>query len=378
MSEQLPGRAILFDAKSLDGEIREQSGLLHLPDMAPPRGGYPVVVFGHMTTGASAAAAPSLAAPGHPEWRRISQGDALCVRLLKLGIAVLRPDYEGIGPAPISASPMGGASNLEPVERSEARHPHPYLIAPSLAESMLAIMRARRSIDERLGNGWVAAGHSEGAFAALHASVLAEPDEDATLLGTAAFAPPTRMDLSIGLARHMPGWVPGAGVVSALIGLMLSGAATEDERIKKLVTTGGLSLEARNVWADIDTRPLTELAAKGSWGDVAPSKIASKHQRELWQLLFESFKKNEIANLAPSTDPAQNRIKQPPVRIDAARFDEVAPAPLAAAMMRRYRKQGFDLTTKWWPTHHSGVMHDKHAPSQAANWIAERFGRLSR
>ena len=58
--------------------------------------------------------------------------------MLKRGIAVLRPDYEGIGGGPESQD-----------------RPHPYLIAPSLAESMLAIMRARRSIDERLGNGWV-------------------------------------------------------------------------------------------------------------------------------------------------------------------------------------------------------------------------------
>ena len=353
MSEQLPGRAILFPAKSLDGKVREQSGLLHLPDGAPPSGGYPVVVYGHMTTGASRAAAPSLAAPGHVEWRRISQGDALCARLLKHGIAVLRPDYEGIG---------GGPD--DPVQT------HPYLIAPSLAESMLAIMRARRSIDERLGDGWVAAGHSEGAFAALHASVADAPDEDATLLGTAAFAPPTRMDLSIGVARHMGGSVPGAGVVSALIGLMVSGAGTEDPRINELAVGGGLSDAALAKWPDFESKSLVELAGPGSWGDISPRGIGGPAQRELWQLLFESFRRNDVANLTP-------RPRQPPVRIDAARFDEVAPAPFAAALMRRYRMAGFDLTGKWWATHHSGVMRDKYAPSWAASWIAERFGRLS-
>jgi len=354
LTEQLPGRAILFPAKSLDGQLREQSGLLHLPDSAPPPSGYPVVVYGHMTTGASGAAAPSRAAPGHVEWRRISQGDALCARLLKRGIAVLRPDYEGIGGGPESQD-----------------RPHPYLIAPSLAESMLAIMRARRSIDERLGNGWVAAGHSEGAFAALHASVAAAPDADATLLGTAAFAPPTRMDLSIGAARHLGGRVPGAGVVSALIGLMLSGASTEDARVKELVTAGGLSREALAVWGDFGGKSLVELARTGSWGDIAPRKIGGELQPELWQRLFESFRRNDVANLVP-------RAGQPPLRIDAARFDEVAPAPFAAALMRRYRRAGFDLTGQWWATHHSGVMRDKYAPSRAASWIAERFGRLSR
>ena len=123
----------------------------------------------------------------------------------------------------------------------------------------------------------------------MHASVAAAPDEDATLLGTAAFAPPTRMDLSIGVARHMGGWVPGAGVVSALIGLMVSGAGTEDPRIEELRVGGGLSEEALAAWADFEGKSLVELAGAGSWGDIAPRMIGGAMQHELWQRLFESF-----------------------------------------------------------------------------------------
>lgn len=349
MAEQLPGRAILFAAKSLDGETREQTGLLHLPDATPPEGGYLVVVYGHMTTGASRAAAPSLAAPGHVEWRRISQGDALCARLLQHGIAVLRPDYEGIGSAGT----------------------HPYLIGASLAESMVAAMRARRSIDERLGDRWVVAGHSEGAVAALFASVADAPDADATLLGTAAFAPVTRMDLSIGAARRLGARVPGAGVVSALIGLMLLGASAEDPRLRELLTTGGLSARAQDAWADLSTKSLVELAHPDSWGGIAPRRIGGERKRELWSRLSESFQRNEVGLLTPRED-------QPPLRIDAALFDEVAPAPLTLALLRRYRRAGFEVTSRWWPTHHSGSMRDEFAPSAAANWIAGRFGRLDR
>ena len=113
---------VTFPAHALDGTPQEQTGLLHVPLAEAPEAGWPVVVYGHMTTGASQAAAPSLAAPGHVEWRRISQGVALCARLLKRGIAVLRPDYEGIGGGP-----------------DDPAQTHPYLIAPSLAESMLAL-----------------------------------------------------------------------------------------------------------------------------------------------------------------------------------------------------------------------------------------------
>lgn len=344
---QLAGRTVSFPAMSLDGVQREQSGLIHLPDTAAPDGGYPVVVYGHMTTGASAAAAPSRAEPGHVEWRRISQGDALCGRLLRRGIAVLRPDYEGIG------SPGS----------------HPYLIGASLGESMRAMMAARHSFDARLGNRWVLAGHSEGAVAAVFASIAAAPDTKSVLLGTAAFAPVTRMELSIAVARKMANWVPGSATVSALIGLMLLGASAEDPRLKYLIETDGLGPAAKAVWADLAAKTLVELGQKDSWGGIAPNRIGGPQQREMWQLLFESFRRNELAEVMP-------RAGQPPLRIDAARFDEVAPAPFTRGLMRKYRAAGFEITGRWWATHHSGVMQDKFAPSEAAAWISERFDTL--
>ena len=336
------GRVVSFPAIGIDGEPQEQTGLIHLPTSAPPQGGFPVVVYGHMTTGGGPRSAPSIGDPAHPEWRRMSQGDVLCAVLVSRGFAVLRPDYEGIGGPGI----------------------HPYLIGSSLAASMTAMMLARDSFAADLGDDWVAAGHSEGAVAALHASVAAEPDARSRLLGTAAFAPVTRMDLSIGAARRAPGRFPGSGVVSALIALMLRGAATTDERLRELLTSGGLSAAASARWGDLDRLCLTELTAADSWGGIAPGRICGPGGRELFARLDASFRANEVARLTGF---------RAPVRIDVARFDEVAPAPLSARLLRAYRAAGVDLTSRWWPTHHSGTMHPQHAPSEAADWIAARF-----
>ena len=330
-------RTVSFEARGADGRMQEQTGILHLPPTRPPTAGFPVVVYGHMTTGGSRRSAPSLGDPSHPEWRRMSQGDVLCDMLVARGIAVLRPDYEGIGGDGI----------------------HPYLIGSSLAESMRAMVRARSSLDPTLGDRWVAAGHSEGAFAALHASVA--PVDGARLVGTAAFAPVTRMDVSIGLSRRVPLRFPGSGVVSALIGLMLRGAAVEDERMLQLIRGEGLSPRAQDLWRDLDRLCLTELAAAESWGGLAPGRIGGASGDELFARLDASFRANDVAALAGFAAP---------VRIDAARFDEVAPAPFTAAMLRQYRRAGVDLTSRWWPTHHSGTMHPAHAPSAAADWIA--------
>lgn len=339
MSDLLHGssRAVVFDS---DGTA--ESGLVHVPHTPTPSTGYPVVVFGHMTTGASRRSAPSIGSPAHPEWRRMSQGDALCDALLARGIAVLRPDYPGIGSA----------------------GEHPYLIGPPLGASLRAMMRARQQIDERLSDDWVAAGHSEGAVAALFASVAPEPDSRSRLRGTAAFTPVTRMDLSIRLSMVLPRWAPGTGVVSALIALMLRGASTTDERLRDLIETDGLSAPARALWGDLERLSLTELSTPDSWGAIAPAGIGGRSRRELFRRLYASFRVNDVATLGGF---------RAPVRIDAARFDEVAPALSTAGLLRTYRRSGVDLTARWWPSHHSGTMQARHAPSEAADWIAARF-----
>jgi hypothetical protein len=326
------------------GEDGPETGILHLPLAEAPLGGHPIVVLGHMTTGGSRRSAPSLGHPGHPEWRRMSQGDALCDLLLQRGIAVMRPDYPGIG--------SGGV--------------HPYLLGAPLAGSLRAMMRARRTLDDRLGDDWVAAGHSEGAVAALFAGTSAEPDERSRLRGVAAVTPVTRMDLSIRTSLALPGAAPGSGVVSALIGLMLRGAATADPILKALIDGDGLDPAARERWDDLDRLCLSELAAAGSWGGIAPGRIGGPEGRALFARLYASFRENDVAALTGF---------RVPVRIDAGWFDEVAPAPLTARLLRAYRQAGVDLTARWWPSHHSGTMRARRAPRHTAAWIADRLAR---
>jgi hypothetical protein len=289
-----------------------------------------------MTTGAGRHSAPSLGVAGHPEWRRMSQGDVLCEGLLARGVAILRPDYPGL----------------------DSPGPHPYLIGEPLARSVVDMVAARHQFDRRIGDRWVSAGHSEGAMAALFTSV--STDWPVPLLAVAAFAPVTRMDVSIGASSRLPRALPGFGVLSALIGLMLSGAATADPRVAELLLGDDLGPEARQRWGDLEQRCLTELTAPGSWGSIAPREIAS---RPLYEALFAVMRANEVADLVPRM----------PVRIDSAAFDEVAPAPLTSNLVRNYRRAGVDVTHRRWPTHHSGTMQARYAPSEAVDWIVRRL-----
>lgn len=334
-------RRVAFASRSVTGAAVEQTGLLHVPDGSPPPGGWPVVTYGHMTTGGGDRSAPSTAGPDHPEWRRMSQGDALCRRLLDGGAAVLRPDYEGIG------SPG----------------PHPYLVGSSLARSVLDMLAARRELDPRLGDDWVSAGHSEGAVAALHAAV-GRPPPGVRLRGVAAFAPVTRMDLTIGITRRLRARLPGFGVLPALTGLMLSGAATTDPGLADVLADGGLSPAALALWPHLEERCLTEAARADSWGGLSPAAVWGPRGDEAFALLARSFRASEVAAL---------ELPGVPVRVDAALLDEVAPAWLTRALVRGWRACGTDVRARWWRSHHSGCMREPYAPSEAAGWILDRL-----
>jgi hypothetical protein len=273
----------------------------------------------------------------------MTQGDALCSALLARGIAILRPDYPGLGNPGV----------------------HPYLIGDPLGRSVIDMVRARHNIDASLGNLWVSAGHSEGATAALFSARATMPDPpDAELRAVAAFSPVTRMDRTIGMALRLPVMPPGWGVLSALIGLMLRGAETTSAEIAELIHAGGLSPRAEAAWPHLAERSAAELSRPDSWGGIAPARLGGPRGAELFSALQGVLKQNEVGALS---------LRPVPIRIDAGLFDEVAPAPLTAALMKAYRAQGVALTTRWWPSHHSGIMRENYAPSAAADWIAEQL-----
>ncbi len=314
------------------------TGLVHLPAGPPPAGGWPVVTYGHMTTGGSDRSAPSAAVDGHPELRRMTQGDAFVSQLLVRRIAVLQPDYEGLG------SPG----------------PHPYLVGPALATSVLDLLvAARASFD--LSHRWVSAGHSEGAVAALHAAALGAP-AGFSLAGCAVFAPVTRMDQTIGLSLRWPLTPPGFGVVPALVALMIEGAATVDPDLAVLVDGDGLSDRARELWPQLGERTLTELAHRSSFGGLAPGALLGARGDVVRDRLLGSLRTHDVARLALPTGM--------PLRIDAAAADEVAPFWLTRSLVRGYRESGLRVEPHWWRTGHSGVLAPGRAPQPAAAWVA--------
>jgi len=128
------GSAVLFDytMEAVAGGTTTARAQLFEPAVAPPEGGYPLVVWARGTTGIANSCAPSLSFEDFSNEVPINA-------LLASGYAVLAPDYEGFGTPAV----------------------HPYLLRASHANSVLAAIPAAHEIEgSQLTEEWALVGHS--------------------------------------------------------------------------------------------------------------------------------------------------------------------------------------------------------------------------
>ncbi|HNF84495.1 MAG TPA: hypothetical protein PLE13_10965, partial [Solirubrobacterales bacterium] len=116
----LAGRVltIAYRSTSIRDRATVMSGTIALPKGEPPKGGWPIVTFGHVTTGSADDCAPSRVTAASTELERMVRSNEFVGYLLGHGVAVARPDFEGIG--------------------TPGRHP--YMIGRSLGRSMIDII----------------------------------------------------------------------------------------------------------------------------------------------------------------------------------------------------------------------------------------------
>ena len=121
------------------------SGSLFLPKGTPPKGGWPLLVWGHGTVGLADKCAPS--------WNgRVYRNAYYLSEWLKKGYAVVEPDYQGLG----------------------TPGPHLLINVPQLSFNMLDSARAVLKGNFPLANQVIIAGQSQGGAAAFGAASYAE------------------------------------------------------------------------------------------------------------------------------------------------------------------------------------------------------------
>ena len=332
---------VIYRSTNVNGKRVAMSGTVLLPHGKAPRGGWPLVTWGHMTTGAADVCAVSSARSDASELDHMTQGDAVVSRLLRAGVAVAKPDYEGVGTA----------------------GPHPYLIGDSLATSTIDLAAAARRLNEQIGSKWVAAGQSEGGVAALFVAEKGRRlPSGLKLVGVSAFVPPTRMDTLIQLFQPIP-LALGAettGQLVALSGLIMKGAATVDPVLAAHLPRGGLSDRAWALWPHLEDRCFNDLTSTKSWGGLAPSQVAGRQSTDVMKRLMAVVRDNDVRNL---------NLRSVPVRIDIGILDVVVPIALSEGLLSTYRSRGVNLTTGRWLAGHSQVTDEGQSAAAASQWI---------
>jgi dienelactone hydrolase len=188
---------IMYLSQTVAGAPTVVTGLVAVSDDPPPFGGYPMLLYGHGTTGLADVCAPSVVI-GDPanDAPYDSEFDALS-HATSDGWVVVATDYEGLG---------GPGS-------------HPMLVGVSEGRSMLDAGRAARQIPGvYIAASTAITGFSQGGHAALWATQLApEWTPEQSIVGTVVGAPasepaalaswatpqPDRSALSVGLAAGL-------------------------------------------------------------------------------------------------------------------------------------------------------------------------------
>lgn len=134
------------------------SGSLFLPKGTPPKGGWPLLVWGHGTVGLADQCAPSWSG-------RVYRNAYYLNQWLKQGYAVVEPDYQGLGVA----------------------GPHLLINVPQLSYNILDSARAVTQAKFNIANQVIIAGQSQGGAAAFGAASYSQTyAPDVNVKGTIA------------------------------------------------------------------------------------------------------------------------------------------------------------------------------------------------
>lgn len=155
----------------ITNEPTEVTGTVFAPRGTPPEGGWPIIGFGHATTGVIAGCGPS----SSPTLMNLS---STVLDFVNAGYVVAMSDYQGLG------SDGGGDKPY-----------HPYLNATTAGYNLIDSVRAARKVVADTSNRWAAFGLSQGGQAAFAANELSpEYGAGLQLVGSASVSPP--LDIS--------------------------------------------------------------------------------------------------------------------------------------------------------------------------------------
>lgn len=318
---------LLYHSTSRTGDDVAVSGTLLVPDGEAPDGGWPVISWGHGTSGVADVCAPSTS-PNlfYNEYAQQVQW------FLDAGYAVAATDYVGLGTPGM----------------------HSYSVGEDLGNAVADIVPAARSIDADLGTTWYGVGHSEGGQAVLFATRAAARHPDLELGATVAIAPSSNLQLALPVIAG--GTLP-RDVVYAVY--FLAGASTVDPSIDPAELVGPAAVPHLDLLLR-DGCLVEGLDALGGSSMDELFAIPDEDMRRISALL------GEVGN--PDQEPTVG-----PVLIVQGEDDQDVPPIATDALVASLQDQGADVTYRTVPDEdHDTVL----GPTvcETLDWLAEHGG----
>ncbi|MEZ5730482.1 MAG: alpha/beta fold hydrolase [Burkholderiaceae bacterium] len=307
---------ITYRIRGVAGDFRDEKAVVLIPGGTAPSGGYPVIAWGHGTTGDADICAPSASAD-------LAQYGAYLNQYLAQGYAVVAPDYEGLG------TPGG----------------HPYLHVPSEGQAMVRAVQAAKAGFASLSSRWAAVGHSQGGQAALAAAEYAGLATGMSFVGTVAFAP--------------------ASNVETIGALILGGvqAVSPSFQFSSALGTAGAGLED-----SVNTKCLNDVFADAQ----AAVTAAITSSNSLESVLKASWKTDPaVSAYLPLMEPGTKQLSAPTLLIQGT-ADPTVPATATQALLARMQGLGSTVTySEKAGSTHSSIIVD--GIVDALGFLAARF-----
>lgn len=314
------GFRITYRTTGQRDESEVSGGMVYVPEGQPPPDGWPVVSWGHGTSGMTEGCAPSRT--GNVIDGTLDQTPDLS-RFLAAGYAVTASDYIGLG----------------------APGYHEYLAGRAEGHAVIDIVRAARALAPELSASYVTSGHSQGGHAALFAASMANDyAPELNLRGVLAFAPASNVELLLGLMGPNTPVIPlvNAIMVNGVLAIAGLAHARPDLPIADYLTEKGrAAVRLAETSPDCDLTPVTRMVRGQPPGELLAKPLAEP--------AFEAAMRDYL------TVPATGY--RVPIRIAQGALDDVMPLPAAILLQQQLTKAGTPADLRTYPTAtHNSIM----------------------
>ena len=361
------GQLFAYKMRGAKGQKINATAMLFKPKTSVPSTGWPLVVFGHGTTGVGQQCAPSVTMNASGAWDYAG----LVALLVSQGIVVVAPDYEGMG-----SSDMGVTAG------------HPYLDLRSAGQSMaLAAVAAKKIMTNSLSGAWGPLGHSQGGHAALAAAKFSgyatRMESGLTYKGAVAVAPASNLldalnTMWTSVSASVPSSYSAAyltvGTLNLYTTYLVKGTQSGNNPVTASSLLGSNMLNLYN--AQVESKCLDDFI-KAIDADIRQyAGTAGASPTNYSGVINSAVNAPKVANLLAANEPGQIKLPGKTLIVQGSADLTVLPS-ITAKLVTTMKAKGSDVTLSYHDTStatHSGVLWVPAAQTAVTQHVLTLFG----